>query len=143
MKTRRPRRKLVLALTVAALCVGMYQAADAGRYRHRIVQVFYKYICLPSVDHYGQLSFEYCKQAKCKIIINHRRHTCLALCHGRVHNKSHRTQRYSYVGLIPPYLCDCCYWHKVRYVVFRNGYARGIAWGHHDPYCDNEFENES
>ncbi len=139
MQVRRPRRKLICALTVAALFLGIAQAADASGFgRHRIIEIVWKYVCLPSVNHYGQLSRYHCKQTKCKIIVNHKRHTCIAICRGKVRNKSHRNQCYYNIGLIPPYLCECCDWYKDIYKVSRQGRCFGLAWGKHYYDCDDD-----
>ncbi len=132
MQVRRPRRRLICTLTVLALFLGIAQTSDAGRRsRRRVINVFYKYVYLPGVDYYGNLSHYGGSLEKCKVIVNYRRGTCLAICRGKVKNQSRHTQRYYDIGLIPRYVCPECYWYKDKYTVYRNGRCRGIAWGNH------------
>jgi len=144
MPVRRLRRRLICTLTVLALFLGTIQAAQANGYGYRrVIEIIRTYVHLPGVDHYGNVNHHYGNYGKCKIIINHKRNTCIAVCRGKVQNESNRNQRYYDIGLIPPYVSEGCYWYKDVYRVSRRGRASGLAWGYHDYYYDEEDGGES
>ncbi|MGD9858139.1 MAG: hypothetical protein AB7U20_24615, partial [Planctomycetaceae bacterium] len=88
MHTQNLRRRVICGLTAGAICLGAFQAAEASGYK-RIIETFWKCVYLPSVDYYGCLNWYCTSKAKCKIIVNHKKGTCYAICSGRVKNESH------------------------------------------------------